>query len=94
MQNSCSIILFCPGQCEQLWICEKEREEADGMMRSLSSLIDNQNLLESDRELARLLKYTCLTFLILTHYFLYCLILFCAILNILFKIFSKVQKVE
>ena len=31
---------------------------------------------------------------IITHYFLYCPILFCAILNILFKMFSKVQKVE
>ena len=33
-------------------------------------------------------------YLPLTHYFLYCPILFCAILNILFKMFSKVQKVE
>ena len=42
-----------------------EREEDEGMERGLSSLIDDQNFLESDIELARLLKYDCLAFLIL-----------------------------
>ena len=37
---------------------------------------------------------TALRYNYVTHYFLYYPILFCAILNILFKMFSKGQKIE
>ena len=65
MQNSCSIILPCPGQYEPLWTHEKGRKTKEWCEVYISILTDDQNFLESDREVARLLKYACLAYLIL-----------------------------